>query len=449
MKTQMEDYTKIRNRTRELLRGGTPSELNFQEALPLCQQLWLAFPETFNLWDAHQYAHCLKCLKKIDEAENVCECVLNNYNRELLEKQAKALNYIEVLYAWIIYDKYVRPLNVGDNNVPSCVIVEKVALLFELINQNERNAPSLTYCVLKTTGHLLKNDPTFTDYSSLITLLDKLDSEQLSTSANSFVDSTGKERETASDKEKYYQLKSALFLKLKKYEECIECCNKAIETIGEFHYNNELWFARKITIALDKLGRVESAVKLLKQLVIKNDNWFLFYELGKLYQELGDYKNAKIYMLRAACTKDPEQMKVKLFESLGDLFEKEGDSNSAQVNYLFVRKILVEKGWPVKKQLTDKIRLEQNVSLKLVRQLWLSKLYDLMGNKQGEIVKLLPNHKDGFIKADTSYYFQSKNFLDAREFLKVGSKVSFVVMNSFDKKKQKDSQEAVAIKLLN
>ena len=44
-------------------------------------------------------------------------------------------------------------------------------------------------------------------------------------------------------------------------------------------------------------------------------------------------------MLRAACTKDPEKMKVKLIESIGDIFTDIQEIDLAQENYNFVRQI--------------------------------------------------------------------------------------------------------------
>lgn len=62
----MGNFDEIRSETKRLLREGSPSLRQYEDALSLCKELYEAFPETHELWDVQQYANCLKklCVEK-------------------------------------------------------------------------------------------------------------------------------------------------------------------------------------------------------------------------------------------------------------------------------------------------------------------------------------------------------------------------------------------------
>ena len=75
----MGNLDEIRSITKRLLREGSPSLQQYEDALPLCKELYEAFPETHELWDVHQYANCLKKLNKLYDAELICEYVYSEF----------------------------------------------------------------------------------------------------------------------------------------------------------------------------------------------------------------------------------------------------------------------------------------------------------------------------------------------------------------------------------
>lgn len=88
-------------------------------------------------------------------------------------------------------------------------------------------------------------------------------------------------------------------------------------------------------------------------------------------------------------------------------------------------------------------RLSKGAS-KDIKKKWIQKLYQISDCKRGKVVKLL-NGRGGFIQADQSYYFQFKNFFGKSDLLKTSDCVEFIVINSYDKKRQIETKEAVAI----
>ena len=279
----------------------------------------------------------------------------------------------------------------------------------------------------------------------MLSIINLIDPKDLSSIPTQYTDHAGKEREMASDKETYFQLKSDLLFREKQYEDCILCCTTAIDEIENFHYDNNIWLERRVALALDNLGHIDDAIITLKKLILISDKWFLLYELGKCYLRKKETKQALIYMLRAACTKDPEKMKVKLIESIGDIFTDIQEIDLAQENYNFARQIREENDWSVSQTLNNKISTMMPIRFLDIRKHWITFLHDEVGAKHGRIVKILPGHRGGFIQADRPYYFQYKNFFGKSDLSKVGDNVGFIIVGSFDKKKQQNTEEAVAI----
>ena len=92
-----------------------------------------------------------------------------------------------------------------------------------------------------------------------------------------------------------------------------------------------------------------------------------------------------------------------------------------------------------------KVEIEKEVLFKDVRKNWIQLLYKYAGKKTGTIDRLLTGNRAGFIKAEKSYYFQSKNFFGRIDMLKVGDSVDFSTCVSYDRKKQQETIEAIAI----
>ena len=440
----MDELYEMRNRTKMLLRSGCPTVSQYEETLPLCKELWESFPVSHELWDAHQYANCLRKLNRLDEAEVVCESVYFDFkDADLNPEQSRPFLYIKNLFAWIINDKYIKTIR--HLNYPyATTVLDKLVLLYELIQQNGSNVPSFSFCALTTLNQLVKMD-TSIDYEKFLYVLNRLDPALLSSEAYQYTDPSGKMRESASQRENFYKIKSDALLKTKRYEECILCCNEAMETIEQLHYSNNIWFERKIAIALGALGNIDEAIKKLEKLIVISDKWFLLYEIGKLYLQLNQPLCALEYMLRAVCTKDPEKMKVSLIESLGDLLNEIDEKSFAQDNFLFARQIRLSNDWTVQDKLNQKIVVEREVNFKEIRNSWIHRLYQLVGSKQGKVHKLFSNKTGGFIQADKPYYFQFKNFFGKSDLLNVGDTVIFIVTASYDRKRQIETEEAMVI----
>ena len=439
----MDELNEKRNRTKILLRSGITAISQYEEALPLCKELWDSFAETHNLWDAHQYANCLKKLNQIDLAESVCEQVYNFILSEESDSiDERAASYIKNLYGWILYEKYIKSISSADTYLFKNIVLDKLFILADLIESSDNNSLSFSYCCLKVLG-ALKLD---LDKEKALQLLNRLDPAALSNVPYKYTDRNGKIRELASDREKFFQYRSTLLYELKDYENCILCCQDALDGIDQTHYDNDIWFERRIALAIGALGDVSSAIQKIEKLIILSDKWFLLYEVAKLYLQLGDKENALRYMLRAVLTIDPIKMKVKFIESLGDIYQENGIEEIAQKHYILSKQIREENDWHVHNSLLRKITNLTSVSLRDMKLLWQSEIYNRFPVKTGTISKIFPNFVAGYIKtADESFYFKYRNFCGRPDKTKIGDEVKFIVVQSYDRKKQIETEEAMVI----
>ena len=79
--------------------------------------------------------------------------------------------------------------------------------LFELTHDSESKIPSFAYCAITALNQLIKVGDSI-DYEKILRILDCLDPALLSSEPHQYIDSTGKTRETASQKEIYFKIKS-------------------------------------------------------------------------------------------------------------------------------------------------------------------------------------------------------------------------------------------------
>lgn len=124
-------------------------------------------------------------------------------------------------------------------------------------------------------------------------LLESIDKEKLSLECRTVTFSKfGKDKiaELASDKEVWYSLYCTALFQLKRFDECLQFSKEAFEAIPKFHYNNDIWFSRKISLCQRELGNFEIAIQGLEAIVRKKTEWFIQKEIAELYFEKGEVK---------------------------------------------------------------------------------------------------------------------------------------------------------------
>src|SRR5699024_1722018 len=129
-----------------------------------------------------------------------------------------------------------------------------------------------------------------------------------------------------------------------KAHDLLELVNKTKALDLKWHYNNDIWFARKEAFAYQQLGDVRKATSILQNIIARKREWFLLYDLGKITKD----KKFKLQLFaEAALTSGPFEMKLKLYESL---YEEiiQYDQDLAHSHICFIMHIRKKNGWPIR-----------------------------------------------------------------------------------------------------
>ena len=262
------------------------------------------------------------------------------------------------------------------------------------------------------------------------------------------------DRELASDQERWFSHYSKLTHKLHLYEECIDISTKFVHAFTKFHYNNDIWAQRRIALCYMELGNVEKAKDMLQQTLKKFDNTNIYAALMEVAIREQDVVLAKSYAANAILNRAGEMHhKVKVLQSLAVLFEAD-EPKLAYAHYALLHSVRKKQAWPVLPHVVEKINAYEKEELPLLDQRALKKYWEelaatLYPTYEGEIAVIFGNEESGKIKMnDEEYYFSlRKNKQLKKNELQLGRKVTFRIKESFDYKKQRDSYEAIAMKL--
>lgn len=409
------------------------SSKQYPEAIKIYNQLWNIENESLNdKWLGWEYADSLKHNGDLERALYICKIIHEN-NHDF--------KYINDLYAWCIYEIYFKKIDYNNANIDK--LIEQAEIVTKLVIQ-DKSSPfeSVVFQILK----LLKSKPSF-PANKILYWINKIDVTLVSDTPYHY-EIKGIKRESESRKEMYYSLKTKTFLNLKLFSECIQCCDEAFAEIKNFHHGNEIWIQLRKAISISNLGQTTEALNMLMDLVLQKDHWTLFLEIAKLYYTIGEVNKALIFLYRAALTPDDPKMKVELYYIIGCILEKSGNCEYAYKHLLLAKNIRLKQGWNIPSKLASHLeqlkvnQAIQSVSHEALKNYWLEQIKTLIGNRDGIISQLMANGKIGFIKSDKESVFFKASSIISNQKIRIGSRVNFCLIDSYDRKKNVKSKEA-------
>lgn len=96
----------------------------------------------------------------------------------------------------------------------------------------------------------------------------------------------------ASDRERFYMIFSKILYQAGRYQNCLEYCRRGLDDIKKFNGGNRIWLVRRLALCLRQLGQGEQAVQTMLEIARRKGDWFLWVELGELYQQVGQEEKA-------------------------------------------------------------------------------------------------------------------------------------------------------------
>ena len=414
------------------------TDKRYAEAVRHYERLWEQYPDACDQWVGWEYADCLYRVQDYAGALAVCRSVY---------KQASDFAHNRNLYGRCIYQLEMKASEVKNSQQ----FLKAAKAITELTVQDPYSPYVKT--VFKVVEYYKKNN----HFDDMIMWLQKLDAENLSRTCGRFTNSEGQERELASDWEKYHSLYVKALVMTKQYQAAIAACDQALTVITSFHNDNDIWFKWYMAKSYEALGDDQQALAILRDILRRRKEWFFYDALSKVYYSQNSYREAMLCAVKAALGAQ-QMLSTALLGRLAELFAREGQQEWAARQIELACALQLRKTTVLDNRLTDLAWSYQldisnlqdaNTLLRSLQQKWEQTINEMRILQCGEITKLILEGKAGFITGTdgNSYYFKSKNFSAKQGILSVGSKVQFYGEESFDRKKNQVSFEAVGIRL--
>lgn len=409
---------------------------NPDEAVKLYKELWETYPDQFNDWDAF---YSIKAMRA-SNSPNL------NWAKELSEKFKG--DRVGNLYGWLIFDRCVK----GKNRTELLSNEKFIESLITLSTQKNLKEDDAFPC--PTTISILKlcdaHAENLFNARKINELLSGLDYNIMSDKSKTIETQERGDVELSSDLEKYFAFKTKALLKLSKFEGCKDLCNKGLEIIQKFHYNNDLWFKMRIALSEDGLGNHEKSEELLRELLESkagNDKWFLYRDISEVYFEQKDFVKAWKYAVDAAFYGNEPHFLIGLYLLQARILFKLERLAEGKILAELIAAILKEQEWNDKAEYNrlfsyyniDRTSLRTvNEIIKEARIFWQKERYGNKPKTKGTIISIHKNGKIGRIKDQNNNLieFHKKDLVSKMKSIEslAGATVEFYIMESFDGK---------------
>lgn len=413
----------------------------FDEAIESYRLLFKEYEEECNQFDFWGLA---RCLQKTGAHQECLEVSRNGL------KKFRQSAYLRNTYSWSIYHLYIRKEPVTDR-VQFFRAAEAIASFSDA--EDEYSPYVLT--VFQVIDLLEENYDK--QVQEILKWIRKLRPEHLDTDPEQFKAADGKLITLPSELEKYYLILTKALYESGDYISCVAEAGKALGAIPRFQNQGDLWIIRSRALSQFRLGEYnEAAEGLLRVLAVKRE-WYIVKELAAVYEAAGMFDKAMEYAIEADKARVSPVMKLNLFQLMARLYAKQGKNREAWLYAVYINLIRQDNQWDADAEAEKLIgammpgepvpatikEVERTLSqLRKARQADENRI-------RGVISRLLPNGKSGFIKAfdGKSYYFAMRDLRDGSGGMPAeGQPVNFVVVDSFDKSKNKATVKASDIR---
>jgi tetratricopeptide (TPR) repeat protein/cold shock CspA family protein len=426
------------NRTARTRAEGLRKAGDFEQAAAAYAALWSGA----DLWTGYWYAHCLRKAGLAKDAYAVAKEV---YARNPQFKPGRSI------CAWTLYDVYIRPAASPDPQVLKAA--EGIVRLTAGDNAYAPTSP-LTMSVLRV-AKLWAAKPR--DLSAL-QWLDKLDPARLPTEPRKGgIDEKGQPRELASFREDYYSIRSRSLARLGRWEECLQAATKGLSDCGQLHYGNDVWFARRIALAKQKLGQAPEALAELQRLLPRKPAGFMHTNVAAAAWECGDAALTFKHCLLALLAPDDIGFKLDAALLLAHVLWQRGETAPARTHLSLCLAVRESREWKTSNDVM-KLASDWDVSgprrdpedlLRELRPLWKRWSEELNPRQTGVIQQVFSHGGAGFIRPTNGgedLYFNTRDWREHRSKPAAGTHVSFVTKPSFNHKQNRQTIVACEIR---
>lgn len=406
----------------------------FAEAEKVYSSLISDFAEDISEWEYWGLFYCYFKQKFFSR-------IINGY--EKLADRHKNFQMTKNLFAWSLYYSKI------DKSQDNEALINAAKTVIEMTKQNDEFSP-YTKTIFKILDSILDRNNKI-DFNYWI---DKIDLKTLSKRVYSFKNKKGRKIEVASEYEKFLMLKSKILLKNEKWTNTISVCDFALHNIDNFHYSNNIWFRYRKAIALQMLNQQKEALSIFLEIRKQKNDWFIIYAIAKIQFNLNQIEQSLRNCCEAINVFGEYHKKIKVFQLLADILKLKNMNKFYQETIKLLYFIKKDKDWKIDQKLQDdfsQLPNQEKVTFNHFKKMISEICSKNKKRHTGKISNIFPHGKAGFIREDSgkSYYFSSYDFIDKKIEFYFGMKVTFVLQDSFDKKKNKKTKKASKIKTIS
>lgn len=392
-------------------------------------------------WTGWGYAHCLR---KSRQSERALEVARDLYQLEPEFRLGRSV------YAWALYDCVIRGAESIDENV-----LRSAELIVSLSNDADAYGATSPFPI--TVLHIARLWSQKQRDLRALEWLGKLDPTRLGTDPGKGTDERGRDRELASRRERYYSLLTHALERLSRWQECLDVSSKAMTDCGVLHHDNDVWFARRIALAKQNLGRPKEAVEDLQRLAERKQAWFLHADIASAAWDAGDGDTAFKHVLHALVAPQDIGYKLDAVRLIASVLWQRGEKEHGRRHIQLCIAVRAMKSWNPSSVLNAMAADWQippanepaNVLQRELENLWKCWFDDLMPRQVGTITKVLANGHAGFIQSadHQDFYFDSRDWKARRPAMVEGARVTFATRQGFDRKRQRPTSVACDIRV--
>jgi len=406
----------------------------YQQAAKLFDKLWQAAPDDYIL---SSYIKCLRKVGRLDDAEAIGKDGMNRKPHD---------QFIRRELGWVIYDKHLKPAK-EDSDLDA--IIRTANEILEL-HADELLLTRTVLAVIK-----VAKDQNNVRWHVVLEWANKISPQMLDAQAKEY---NGKK--VMSDRETFYIGRARALKETSQYQDAFDQTQKALQ-----EFPRSFFLARLDALAHAEAGDLQYGVEKMREL--QRDSrcpWYATAELANLEHRLEN--NEKAYRLMCFALNNTYQSvdyKIGYLINLACIALALGKIKVASAHVKLARTIRTRNEWSFPTdllqaesricELLDQQGLSQlqlpdneNELVRFCQKHWLEGSSNIQDRLQGVI--LSPRNSDDvfrFIKASQG---GEKIFVHARNLPRnyhEGMTVDFAVKPSFDKKRNRESIEAVDV----
>lgn len=401
----------------------------YSEAVDKFAQLWLQSPNTFVGW---RYAHCLRKVGRLEDAERVAKEALRRYPQD---------SYTKNEVGWILYEKELKPAK-DRGDLPTAI--DAASRIFDL-NPDQLVRTKAVFTVVSLAKAQGK-------WETVLEWTGRISPDQL----NREPTGSGTRVRVMPDREVWYVNRARALLELGRSQEARELAQKGMKEFPE-----DLFLRRTAALALAETDNLSGAIAEMRSLIAHpHADWYMKAELAQLEYRAGNLGESYRLLCEALATsRQSENYKLNHLGLLARIALALGKNDIAAAHVALAKSIRNSEGWAIPPELAQ---LEKDVQdagsiadlpkdleqlKRLCRRHWQQGAGEGRQSYRGTVKPYPEDRAFTFIERDDGgedVFVLVKDLPpDCR---KPGSHVEFAIVASFDRKKGRASTRATAVR---